>query len=364
MKKILALLLALSMLLALTACGGDSIATPTGESGDPHLSATGGSVPTSTPTTGTTEPPVTEPSVTEPSTTEPPVTDGEVIEPPVTEPPATEPSTTPPATEAPTQPTTPTVPSTQPTQPTTPTTPTTPPVTTEPTLPPWIEDALKPPVQPEEPEVKKYLGWEIVSIQRSENTYYCADGQDLASRVYGKDKGFQYGDVITIRVNAEGGTAVCGVDFVVCDAANCEYEVNENIVTIYVGRGNIYTSWKEVRISIFARDTMTNHSVRFNIVHSENPLTKGYALLMDYIELNGLIHSHNPNDVGDGYTAWTDDSGSFTGYVGVGCDDYIYHTDDGSWLETALWLIDKYVDSGFQRVCMRTDGSGYSFTAQ
>lgn len=88
MKKILALLLALSVLLALTACGGTQEGTPAGESTS--------SIPTTTPSTP-------------PTTSNPPATDPTGTTPPVTEPPVTEPPTTPPTTPPATQPTTPPV---------------------------------------------------------------------------------------------------------------------------------------------------------------------------------------------------------------------------------------------------------------
>lgn len=108
MKKILALLLALSMLFALTACGGDNENTPTGEStgtttsttestNDPTDGTQDSTQGTTESTTGgdtteTTEPPTTTPPTTTPPTTTPPTT---------TPPTTTPPTTTPPATDAP-----------------------------------------------------------------------------------------------------------------------------------------------------------------------------------------------------------------------------------------------------------------------
>ena len=68
MKKILALILAFVMVLAMAACGEGS--------------------PTEPPAT---DPPATEPPATEPPATEPPATEPPATEPPATEPPATEP---------------------------------------------------------------------------------------------------------------------------------------------------------------------------------------------------------------------------------------------------------------------------------
>ena len=88
MKKILALLLALSMLFALTACGGDDKNTHTGESTGETTSttestndATDGTEDSTQGTTEgatgteTTEPPTTTPPTTTPPTTTPPATD-------------------------------------------------------------------------------------------------------------------------------------------------------------------------------------------------------------------------------------------------------------------------------------------------
>ena len=88
MKKIIALLLALSMLFALTACGGDNETTPTGES-------TGETTSTTESTTNTTD--GTEDSTQ--GTTEG-TTGTETTEPSTTTPPTTTPPTTPPTTEA------------------------------------------------------------------------------------------------------------------------------------------------------------------------------------------------------------------------------------------------------------------------
>lgn len=103
MKRILALLLALIMLLTLAACGKDEESTPTGESAgattnttestndptDGTQDSTQGTTESTTggDTTETTEPPTTTPPTTTPPTTTPPTT--------------TPPTTTPPATEAP-----------------------------------------------------------------------------------------------------------------------------------------------------------------------------------------------------------------------------------------------------------------------
>ena len=108
MKKIIALLLAMSMLFALTACGGNDESTPTGESTGETTSTTESTTNTTDgtedstqgtteSTTGgdtseTTEPPTTTPPTTTPPTTTPPTT---------TPPTTTPPTTTPPATDAP-----------------------------------------------------------------------------------------------------------------------------------------------------------------------------------------------------------------------------------------------------------------------
>ena len=112
MKKIIALLLALSMLFALTACGGDDETTPTGESTgattnttestnttDGTQDSTQGTTESTTggENTETTEPPTTTPPTTTPPTTTPPTTTPPTTTPPTTTPP----TTTPPATEAP-----------------------------------------------------------------------------------------------------------------------------------------------------------------------------------------------------------------------------------------------------------------------
>ena len=104
MKKILALLLALSMLFALTACGKDNenpestgTSTSTTESTtDTTDKSQGGTEGTTNgDTSNTTDPPSTTPPTTEPPTTEPPAT-----EPPATNPPTTPPETNPPHTHS------------------------------------------------------------------------------------------------------------------------------------------------------------------------------------------------------------------------------------------------------------------------
>ena len=90
MKKIFALLLALSMLFALAACNNSN-----NQITEPSQSVTEGTENTAEGTEGTTE--TTQPTITEPPATEPPATEPPATEPPATEPPATEP----PATEPP-----------------------------------------------------------------------------------------------------------------------------------------------------------------------------------------------------------------------------------------------------------------------
>ena len=95
MKKIIALLLALSMLFALTACGEDNENTPPGESTGATTNTTESTNDPTDGTQGTTE------STTGTETTEPPTTTPPTTTPPTTTPPTTTPPTTPPTTEAP-----------------------------------------------------------------------------------------------------------------------------------------------------------------------------------------------------------------------------------------------------------------------
>ena len=108
MKRILALLLALIMLLTLAACGKDEESTPTGESTGATTNTTestndptdGTQDSTQGTTEGTTGGETTE--TTEPPTTTPPTTTPPPTTPPTTTPPTTTPpTTTPPTTEAP-----------------------------------------------------------------------------------------------------------------------------------------------------------------------------------------------------------------------------------------------------------------------
>lgn len=101
MKKILALLLALSMLFALTACGRKDKNTPTGESTGATTSTTESTNDVTNSTENTTQD-VTE-STTGGETTTPPATTPPTTTPPATTPPATTPpTTTPPTTTPPT----------------------------------------------------------------------------------------------------------------------------------------------------------------------------------------------------------------------------------------------------------------------
>lgn len=121
MKKIVAIILALTLVLALAACGGrtQGVTEPTGTE-DTKSNDTEGTKPTETedtepteteatePTeTDGTEPTETEPPETKPADTQPPETKPQATEPPATNPPATEPPVTnppamePPATEPP-----------------------------------------------------------------------------------------------------------------------------------------------------------------------------------------------------------------------------------------------------------------------
>lgn len=92
MKKILALLLALVMLLTLAACGEDKTETPESTTSTPSSSVPATSVPAST---GSSEGTSQAPDPT-PPTSETPDTQA-----PTTQPPATPPATTPPSTEVP-----------------------------------------------------------------------------------------------------------------------------------------------------------------------------------------------------------------------------------------------------------------------
>ena len=87
MKKVIAVIFALALILCLAACGNDVPAEET----QPKTTVS-----------DATKPEVTQPEVTEPETTEPEFTEPEVTEPDVTEPEVTEPEVTdPPATEKP-----------------------------------------------------------------------------------------------------------------------------------------------------------------------------------------------------------------------------------------------------------------------
>ena len=106
MKKIVAIILALTLVLALAACGGrtQGVTEPTGtedtrpndtegtkpaETEDTEPTETEATEPTETEGTNPTE---TEPPETKPADTQPPETEPQSTEPPATEPPTTEPS--------------------------------------------------------------------------------------------------------------------------------------------------------------------------------------------------------------------------------------------------------------------------------
>lgn len=344
MKRTLALLLTIALLLTLSACGGSKGTTPTGESDGTTVNTnepTDGTQSTTEGITGgesteTTEPPATTtPTESTPNTTTTPTEGNTPTTPPTTEPKPTNPKPTEPTPTQPT-PTEPTPTQPKPTEPK-PTEPTpTQPKPTEPT--------------PTEPAKEgKYVGYEIVSVTIP-NKYTCSNGQDLLSRMYGKNKAFQIGDSIVIRIKMSEGTAQ---KVEVTRAYSCSYTINGDCITVTCNSANA-GGGIDIRVTN-ADGTTSVDGVYFTIVDSEN-LAADYSELKQqfrkYGTRKGLTYIVNGTDFVEkyngGYTK-DDESKSITGLNRKGTDDYIPIPGNSDWIEEVLWLVDQYASMGFVR---------------
>ncbi len=360
MKRKIALLLAVTLLLSMSACGGNGNTEDTGDTmqatqqtdtlqttepangsttGDTEPEATAGNTtpdPTTEPTTpveeNTTTPATTEPDATEPAPTERPTepTPTAPVAPTPTEPKPTVPTEPKPTEPKPTEPT-PTVPAPTEPKPTTP-------APTEPT--PTVPT-------PTEPATKPYIiGLEVVS-SKMPNAYYCSNGQDLLSRMYGgKNKAFQTGDSVTIRVNMSDG----GSDFTIDSYKGCTITQNGNLITL-----NIDGSNARANISIRAYNESgrkVSKTIGFAVVRYRGKITENWTTI--YVELKnyavriGLTWVNNGSDM-TGYTH-DDESKSITGYTMKLSDDFVPIPGNARWIEKALWVLDTYKSMGFTRV--------------
>ena len=364
MKRKIALLLTVILLLSMSACGNNNTETTddtmqatqqtdtlqttepangsTTENTEPE--ATAGDTtpdPTTTPTTpvegNTTTPTTTEPDATESAPTERPTepTPTTPVVPTPTEPKPTVPTEPKPTEPKPTEPT-PTIPAPTEPKPTAP-------APTEPA--PTVPTPTEP--KPTEPVAKPYIiGLEVVSSNMP-NAYYCSNGQDLLSRMYGgKNKAFQTGDSVTIRVNMSDG----GSDFKISSYKGCTITQNGNLVTL-----NIDGSNQRANVSIEAYNESgrkVSKTIGFAVVRCKGSILENWSCI--YVELKnyavriGLTWVNNGSDM-TGYTH-DDESKSITGYTVKGADDFVSIPGNSRWIEKALWVLDTYKSMGLTRV--------------
>lgn len=361
MKRKIAFLMAIILLLSMSACGGNGNTEDTGDTmqATQQTDTLQTTEPTNGSTTGDTEPEATAGNTTPDPTTEPttPV-EGNTTTPATTEPDATEPA----PTERPTEPTptTPVVPTPTEPKPTVPTepkptepkptepTPTVPaPTEPKPTTPAPTEPTPTVPT-PTEPATKPYIiGLEVVSSQMP-NAYYCSNGQDLLSRMYGgKNKAFQTGDSVTIRVNMSDG----GNDFTIRKYAGCTItSQNGNLIKLTFDGSN---SRANIFIDAYNESgKKVSKSIGFTVVRYRGKITEDWTTI--YVELTnyavriGLTWVNNGSDM-TGYTH-DDESKSITGYTVRGADDFVPIPGNSRWIEKALWVLDTYKSMGFTRV--------------
>lgn len=365
MKRKIALILAIILLLSMSACVNNNTETTddtmqatqqtdtlqttepangsTTENTEPE--ATAGDTtpdPTTTPTTpvegNTTTPTTTEPDATESAPTERPTepTPTTPVAPTPIEPKPTVPTEPKPTEPKPTEPT-PTVPAPTEPKPTAP-------APTEPA--PTVPTPTEP--KPTEPVAKPYIiGLEVVSSNMP-NAYYCSNGQDLLSRMYGgKNKAFQTGDSVTIRVNMSDG----GNDFTIRKYAGCTItSQNGNLIKLTFDGSN---SRANIFIDAYNESgKKVSKSIGFTVVRYRGKITEDWTTI--YVELTnyamriGLTWVNNGSDM-TGYTH-DDESKSITGYTMKMSDDFVPIPGNSRWIEKALWVLDTYKSMGFTRV--------------
>lgn len=363
MKRSIALLLAILLLLSMSACGGNRNPTTTDDTmqatkqtdtlqtTEPvNGSTTSDTAPETTTVEDTTPDPTTAPTTpvegntTTPTTTEPDATESAPTEPTPTTPVVptpTEPKPTVPTEPKPTEP--------KPTEPT-PTVPA--PTEPKPTTPAPTEPAHTVPTptepKPTEPVAKPYIiGLEVVSSNMP-NAYYCSNGQDLLSRMYGgKNKAFQTGDSVTIRVNMSDG----GNDFTIRKYAGCTItSQNGNLIKLTFDGSN---SRANIFIDAYNESgKKVSKSIGFTVVRYRGKITEDWTTI--YVELKnyamriGLTWVNNGSDM-TGYTH-DDESKSITGYTMKMSDDFVPIPGNSRWIEKALWVLDTYKSMGFTRV--------------
>lgn len=421
MKRLFALLLALVMLLTLTACGSGEEGATTGESTGTTVNTTentndptNGTQSTTESTTdgdavGATEPPATTtpttestPDTTTPIPTEPKPTESPTTEPLVTEPPVTEPSEPEPikttsvalsvssvklfvgekatvtATVKPNNATDKTIKWTSSN-------------TAIATVANGIVTAHKVGTatitatasggqtatckvtveQKEEPKPTEPPATEpaVPTVQEKKYTGYeivsvYSPEQALLTRFYGgANKAFCKNDSMTIQINMSNGKAT-EEDLSVELPYGCSYSISGNRIT-FVFDGS--RSWGGGKIVVKNSDGTKNEIPIDVTVVRVTSLSSNTAELKDqfvtYGKKRGLTFIPNGTDFvlkyNGGYTK-DDKTKSITGCTIVGTDDYISMSDNSNWIYDALDLVDEYNRRGFDKWTFRINA--YSFT--
>ena len=207
-----------------------------------------------------------------------------------------------------------------------------------------------------------FVGFEVVSVERP-NAYYLSNGQDFLSRLYGKNKAFQKGDSLVLKVIMSDGGSDFELDNYI-PRCTCTKEGN----LIYVSFDADYPSiMSEASVAIEAKNKdgeIERYSLIYHIFGSEDYLggTVCGPELKAYGKRLGMQWVNNGTDFVEkyngGYT-WNDESLSLTGCTINGTDDLIPIQGNPDWVEEAIELLDAYAKMGFTRFSFSIY---YSFT--
>ncbi len=216
--------------------------------------------------------------------------------------------------------------------------------------------------------VPYFVGFEIVSVERP-NAYYLSNGQDLLTRLYGKNQAFQKGDSLVLKVVMSDG----GNDFELKNyIPRCTCTKDGNL--IYVAFDADYPSVMSeasVTIEVSNKDGEKKYQgLIFHIWGEEQSLgisSNCTTELRVYAKRLGMQWVSNGTDFVEkyngGYT-WKDESLSVTGCTIKGTDDLIPVTGNPDWIEEAIHLLDTYASMGFTKINFSVYGGAFTTLAE
>lgn len=199
-----------------------------------------------------------------------------------------------------------------------------------------------------------YISHEVVSTSRPKAFYI--DGVDMLTAMFGENKAFQTGDSIIYKINlSDGGSN----GFEIIGTSGCTATVSGNKVTVKITGEYPSAEWTfTVYDKNGNKQTMTERYKRV-VQHSGNLETINgimVDLLVAYAHEKYGIEGNQGLRPEDGYTSNRTEGNdpSITGEHGSGyygtLDDFFWKADHSNWVKYAMQLIAEYKKIGIKEV--------------